>query len=90
MNHSFPLTYEYQDDGSIVVRTAQGNHFAKTFDPTAAKLMEAIPDMLNALVMAKSWLDPELCLYEGISEHDRNVFESTVAAVNKAIKQTTT
>ena len=35
-----------QNDDSFVVITNQGNHYAKTFDPSAARLIAAAPDLL--------------------------------------------
>ena len=35
--------------GYFVIVTNQGNHFAKTFDPTAARLIASAPDLLSAL-----------------------------------------
>jgi hypothetical protein len=45
--------------------------------------------MLSALRKAKAWMDPELCLYEGISEHDMNVYNETMEAINAAINKAT-
>jgi len=44
----FPL-HITQNDDSFVVITNQGNHYAKTFDPSAARLIAAAPDLLEAL-----------------------------------------
>ena len=44
----FPL-HITQNDDSFVVITNQGNHYAKTFDPSAARLIAAAPDLLDAL-----------------------------------------
>ena len=42
----FPL-HITQNDDSFVVITNQGNHYAKTFDPSAARLIAAAPDLLD-------------------------------------------
>ena len=44
----FPLHITQNDDHFVVV-TNQGNHYAKTFDPSAARLIAAAPDLLDAL-----------------------------------------
>jgi hypothetical protein len=44
----YPLTVTKVDDFFVIV-TNQGNHFAKTFDPCAARLIAAAPDLLLAL-----------------------------------------
>ena len=44
----YPLTVT-QVDNLFVIVTNQGNHFAKTFDPTAARLISSAPEMLAAL-----------------------------------------
>jgi hypothetical protein len=54
-----------------------------------ARLISAAPDMLSALRKAKAWMDPGLCLYENISEHDMNVYYETMEAINNAIQKAT-
>ena len=44
----YPLTVTKVDDFFVIV-TNQGNHFAKTFDPCAARLIASAPDLLSAL-----------------------------------------
>ena len=44
----FPLEITKSDDHFVIV-TNHGSHFAKTFDPYAAKLIAAAPDLLSAL-----------------------------------------
>ena len=44
----YPLTVTKVDDFFVIV-TNQGNHYAKTFDPAAARLIAAAPDLLAAL-----------------------------------------
>ena len=55
----FPLEITKSDDHFVIV-TNHGSHFAKTFDPYAAKLIAATPDLLSALQSSADWLD-ELC-----------------------------
>ena len=43
-----PLKITNVDDFFVIV-TNQGNHYAKTFDPTAAHLIACAPDLLAAL-----------------------------------------
>jgi hypothetical protein len=50
----FPLTVT-QVDNLFVVVTNQGNHYAKTFDPCAARLIAAAPEMLMALDGIIQW-----------------------------------
>ena len=47
----FPL-HITQNDDSFVVITNQGNHYATTFDPSAARLIAAAPDLLDLLEAA--------------------------------------
>jgi hypothetical protein len=46
-NHKghFPL-HTTQHEDFYVITTNQGNHFAKTFDPSSARLISAAPDLL--------------------------------------------
>jgi hypothetical protein len=44
----FPLKITKADDFFVII-TNQGNHYAKTFDPTAAHLIASAPDLLAAL-----------------------------------------
>ena len=45
----FPL-HITQNDEHFVIVTNQGNHYAKTFDPSAARLIASAPDLLSALI----------------------------------------
>ena len=49
----YPLTVTKVDDFFVIV-TNQGNHFAKTFDPAAARLISSAPDLLAALELIYS------------------------------------
>jgi len=44
----FPLKITQADDFFVII-TNQGNHYAKTFDPTASHLIASAPDLLSAL-----------------------------------------
>jgi len=44
----FPL-HITQNDEHFVIVTNLGNHYAKTFDPSAARLISSAPDLLSAL-----------------------------------------
>ena len=50
-NHTpgpFPLSSNQVED-FYTITTNQGNHYAKTFDPSASRLICAAPDLLEAL-----------------------------------------
>jgi hypothetical protein len=44
----YPLHITKNDDHFVVI-TNLGNHYAKTFDPSAARMIAAAPDLLSAL-----------------------------------------
>jgi hypothetical protein len=44
----FPLRITQNDDHFVIV-TNHETHYAKTFDPSAARLISAAPDLLSAL-----------------------------------------
>jgi hypothetical protein len=44
----FPLKITKADDFFVII-TNQGNHYAKTFDPTAAHLIASAPEMLEII-----------------------------------------
>ena len=44
----FPLHIQHDGERSVIV-TAQGNQFAATYDPSAARLIAAAPELLDAL-----------------------------------------
>lgn len=61
-NHKGPFPLHItQNDEHFVIVTNQGNHYAKTFDPSAAHLIAAAPDLLSALenLMARCVKDAE-------------------------------
>ena len=55
----FPLHITQNDDHFVVI-TNQGNHYAKTFDPSAARLIAAAPDLLEALDWALRQIEDDL------------------------------
>jgi len=50
-NRQFPLGIIHSDDKLIVI-TSQGTHYATTYDPSAARLISAAPDLLDLLEAA--------------------------------------
>lgn len=50
----FPLTVT-QVDNLFVIVTNQGNHYAKTMDPCAARLISAAPELQTALDGILQW-----------------------------------
>ena len=53
----FPLSAVKTDKDQITIITRQGNHYAKTFDPSAALLITAAPDLLTACACALADLE---------------------------------
>ena len=52
----FPLHTTKNDDAFVII-TNHGTHYAKTFDPSAAHLISAAPDLLSALESCVSELN---------------------------------
>lgn len=52
----WPLTVHEGDSYRLTLITAQGNHYATTFDPAAARLIAAAPELLAALKGAQEAL----------------------------------
>ena len=71
----FPLSIQKSDDHFIII-TNQGNHFAKTFDPFAARLIASAPELLQ---VAKDYV--LLCQLHGL---EGAVLDSARAAIAKA------
>ena len=58
-NGPLPLHITKNDDHFVIV-TSQGNHYAKTFDPSAARLISSAPDLLDALDWALRQIEDDL------------------------------
>ena len=54
----FPLHIQHDGERSVIV-TAQGNQFAATHDPSAARLIAAAPELLEALIPLQAWAENE-------------------------------
>lgn len=55
----YPLEITKNDDHFVVI-TNLGNHYAKTFDPSAARLIAVAPDLLDALDWALRQIEDDL------------------------------
>lgn len=71
-----PLKITNVDDFFVII-TNQGNHYAKTFDPTAAHLIASAPELLAAL---KSLVDD----FERIIGRPIEAEHEAKAAISKA------
>jgi len=54
-----------------------------------ARMLEAFPDMLSALRLAKAWMACDEDLYAKMTPHDQDVYNTTMMAVNDAINKAT-
>lgn len=54
----YPLEITKNDDYFVII-TNLGYHYAKTFDPSAARLIAAAPDLLDALKGAVGYVEME-------------------------------
>jgi hypothetical protein len=52
-----------------------------------ARMLEAFPDMLSALHLAKDWMDDDFD--KKMTKHDMNLYDKTMGAINNAIQQAT-
>lgn len=68
----FPLHTTKNDDAFVII-TNHGTHYAKTYDPSAAHLISAAPDLLSALESLAVWYNgkPCFCHVHGDSERAR-------------------
>jgi hypothetical protein len=55
----YPLEITKNDDHFVII-TSQGTHYAKTFDPSAARLIASAPDLLSALDWALRQIEDDL------------------------------
>lgn len=74
-NRQFPLGIIHDDDKLIVI-TSQGTHYATTYDPSAARLIAAAPDLLQ---VAEDYV--LLCQLHGL---EGAVLDSALSAIAKA------
>jgi ABC-type bacteriocin/lantibiotic exporter with double-glycine peptidase domain len=77
----FPLHITKNDDHFVIV-TNQGNHYAKTFDPSAARLIASAPDLLDALGWSLSYIKVRLAS-EPDPDHQA-AFDAAFATLRKA------
>lgn len=68
-NRQFPLGIIHNDD-KIIVITSQGTHYATTYDPSAARLISAAPDLLAAALRSAGFMEKRGV---GAGEHDLRV-----------------
>lgn len=73
----WPLKVLPGDSYKLTLITAQGNHYATTFDPSAAHLIAAAPDLLEA---ARAGLDTLVAL----GKENWGAVERLRAAIAKA------
>lgn len=73
-NRQFPLGIIHSDDKLIII-TSQGSHYATTYDPSAARLISAAPDLLQ---VAKDYV--LLCQLHGL---EGAVLDSALSAIAK-------
>ena len=80
----WPLTVLHGDSYELTITTAQGNHYATTFDPSAARLIAAAPDLLevakNAAYLANIYKDKS-----GLDGLVANALDEIEKITNKAI-----
>jgi|LakMenE18May11ns_1017448.scaffolds.fasta_scaffold8935695_2 ABC-type bacteriocin/lantibiotic exporter with double-glycine peptidase domain len=77
----FPLLITCNED-HFLITTIQGNHYAKTFDPSAAFLIAAAPDLLDALGWSLSYIKVRLAS-EPDPDHQA-AFDAAFATLRKA------
>jgi hypothetical protein len=67
-----------RNDDHFVIVTNQGNHYAKTFDPSVARLISSAPDLLDALDWALRQIEDDLC-----PDHQA-AFDAALSTLRKA------
>ena len=80
----YPLTVR-QGERFIIV-TNQGNHYASTFDPAAARLISAAPELLAALEYFADRLPGIIreCCPQGVPVEVGDAHKAALAALAKA------
>jgi len=81
----FPLTI--QGRGPFIIATNQGNHYATTHDPEAARLIAAAPDLLAALETLHLAYVEEMLNFYGLAEDslsDLDMEPEERAAIDRA------
>jgi hypothetical protein len=73
----FPLKVTKVDDFFVIV-TNQGNHYAKTFDPAAARLIATAPELLEALKWALEQIADDL------NPDHQEAFDAAFAVASRA------
>ena len=78
----FPLKVT-QVDNLFVIVTNQGNHYAKTIDPCAARLISAAPELLMALDGIIQWWAE----MDGDDDMPVELWDNAQAALKKAVRR---
>jgi hypothetical protein len=73
----FPLHITQNDDHFVIV-TNHNSHYAKTFDPSAARLIASAPDLLDALDWALRQIEDDLDPYH------QAAFDAALCTLRKA------
>jgi hypothetical protein len=79
----FPLRITKNDDQFVVI-TNQGNHYASTYDPAAARLISAAPDLLSALESAYNAIAWDIPAGNLSNEEEETLLNVIRAAIAKA------
>jgi hypothetical protein len=81
----FPLRITKNDDHFVIV-TNHETHYAKTFDPSAAHLISAAPDLLSALQWFADELPEVIRQYcpEGVPIRVAHAYDAAWVAIAKA------
>jgi len=79
----FPLRITKNDDQFVVI-TNQGNHYASTYDPSAARLISAAPDLLSALEGAYNAIEWDIPGGNLSNEEEETLLDVIREAIRKA------
>jgi len=66
----YPLMITKHDDAFVII-SDHATHYATTYDPAAARLISAAPDLLSALESLAVWNDGEPCFCHVHGESER-------------------